>query len=46
MPWNNVTLMQQITRFVMMAQSDQLTVTEPCEQFGFSRQTGYKHLER
>lgn len=38
--------METITRFVMQAQSDRFTITELCEQFGISRKTGYKHLER
>jgi transposase len=38
--------MEEITRFVMLAQSDRFTLTELCEQFGISRKTGYKHLER
>jgi putative transposase len=47
MPWKNVTTMEdQITRFIMLAQSDRFTITELCEQFGISRKTGYKHLER
>jgi hypothetical protein len=46
MPWKNVTHMEEITRFVMLAQSDRFTVTELCEQFGISRKTGYKHLDR
>ena len=46
MPWKEVTPMEEITRFVMQAQSDRFTITELCEQFGISRKTGYKHLER
>lgn len=46
MPWKNVTLMEEINRFVILARSDRFTVTELCEQFGISRKTGYKHLER
>ena len=46
MPWNNVTHMEEIIRFVMLAQTDRFTVTDLCEQFGISRKTGYKHLER
>jgi response regulator of citrate/malate metabolism len=46
MPWKPITTMEEITRFVMLAQSDRFTVTELCEQFGISRKTGYKHLER
>jgi hypothetical protein len=30
MPWNKVTPMEEITRFVMLAQSDRFTVTELC----------------
>ena len=30
----------------MLAQSDRFTIKELCEQFGISRKTGYKHLER
>ncbi len=46
MPWKTVTTMEEITRFIMLAQSDRFTITELCEQFGISRKTGYKHLER
>jgi transposase InsO family protein len=46
MAWKNVTLMDEIIRFVMLAQSGRFTVSELCEQFGISRKTGYKHLAR
>jgi hypothetical protein len=46
MPWKTVTTMEEITRFVMLAQSNRFTITELCAQFGISRKTGYKHLER
>lgn len=46
MPWNDVTCMEEIIRFVMLARSARFTVTELCEQFGISRKTGYKYLER
>src|SRR5471032_836731 len=46
MPWKNLTPMEEINRFVILAQSDRFTVTELCAQFGISRKTGYKHLER
>jgi len=36
----------EIIRFVLLAQSARFTVSEFCEQFGISRKTGYKHLER
>ena len=46
MPWQEVTYMEEITRFVILAQTDRFTITDLCEQFGISRKTGYKHLER
>ncbi len=46
MPWKNITSMEEIIRFVMLAQTDRFTIKELCEQFGISRKTGYKHLER
>lgn len=46
MPWKEVTHMEELTRFIMMAQSGRFTLTDLCEQFGISRKTGYKHLER
>src|SRR3954470_11795236 len=46
MPWINITPMEEIIRFVMLARSGHFTVTELCEQFGISRKTGYKYLER
>ena len=46
MPWKNVTAMDEIIRFVSLAQMGRFTVTELCEQFGISRKTGYKHLGR
>jgi len=44
MPWKNITSMEEIIRFVMLAQTDRFTITELCEQFGISRKTGCKHL--
>ena len=38
--------MEEINRFVTLARSGHFTVTDLCEQFGISRKTGYKHLER
>jgi DNA-binding GntR family transcriptional regulator len=32
--------MEEIIRFVMLAQGAQFTVSELCEQFGISRKTG------
>ena len=38
--------MEETIRFVILAQSARFTLSELCEQFGISRKTGYKHLER
>lgn len=46
MPWKSVTPMEEIIRFVTLAQTDRFTITDLCEQFGISRKTAYKHLER
>ena len=46
MPWQNLTPMEEINRFVVLAQSGRFSVTDLCEQFGISRKTGYKYLER
>ena len=46
MPWNQTTQMEEIIRFVMLAQSDRHSITALCLQFGISRKTGYKHLAR
>jgi hypothetical protein len=37
MPWKNVTPMEEMIRFVMLAQSGRFSVSELCEQFGISR---------
>lgn len=46
MPWQTVTPMEEINRFVILVQSGRFSVTDLCEQFGISRETGYKHLAR
>jgi len=46
MPWQTVTPMEEIIRFVSLAQTDRFTITDLCEQFAISRKTAYKHLER
>ncbi|MBI5425313.1 MAG: helix-turn-helix domain-containing protein [Opitutae bacterium] len=38
--------MEEIIRFVSLAQTDRFTITELCAQFHISRKTAYKHLER
>ena len=46
MPWKNVTQMDEKMRFVSLAQTDRFTISSLCEQFGISRKTGHKWLER
>lgn len=38
--------MEEIIRFVSLAQTDRFTITELCAQFAISRKTAYKQLER
>lgn len=46
MPWQKVTPIEEINRFVMLARNGRFTVTDLCEQFGVSRKTGYKETRR
>ncbi len=46
MPWNKITQMEELNRFVILAQTDRFTLTDLCGQFGISRKTGHKHLAR
>lgn len=46
MPWKNIIPMDEIIRFVSLAQTDRFTITELCLQFNISCKTAYKHLER
>ncbi len=38
--------MDEIIRFVSLAQTDRFTITEPHEQFNIRRKRACKHLER
>ena len=46
MPWNTVTPMEERLRFVSLAATGRLSVTELCADFHVSRKTGYKWLCR
>ncbi|AXE93079.1 hypothetical protein CUJ90_12590 [Paraburkholderia terricola] len=46
MPWNARDTMSLRQEFVHLAGQRTLTVTELCERFNISRQTGYKWLKR
>jgi transposase InsO family protein len=46
MPWKNVTSMDEILRFVSLVKTGRYTLTELSEQFGVSRKTGHKYVQR
>lgn len=46
MPWHQTHPVNERVKFVAAAQSGRRTMTELCEQFGVSRKTGYKLLQR
>lgn len=46
MPWNQTDVMTEKERFVMLAQTGRFTITDLCVDFGISRKTGHKYLQR
>ena len=46
MPWHQTNPVNERLKFVATAQRGHLSITELCEQFGISRKTGYKILDR
>lgn len=46
MPWNQTDVMTEKERFVMLARTGRFTITELCADFGISRKTGHKYLQR
>jgi len=46
MPWKESTAMEERKRFIQEAKTGSTTLTRLCQQFGISRQTGYKWLKR
>jgi putative transposase len=46
MPWKETCAMTERMKFVALAQAGEETMTGLCEQFGISRNTGYKLLAR
>jgi transposase InsO family protein len=46
MPWKAVTTMSQKSEFVHLAQLEGANLSQLCRQFGVSRRTGYKWLQR
>ena len=46
MPWSETCAMDERMRFVIAASEDEAVMSEICAEFGISRQSGYKWLER
>jgi transposase InsO family protein len=46
MPWHQTDPVNERLKFVAAAQGGRLSITELCVQFGISRKTGYKLLDR
>jgi putative transposase len=46
MPWSETCAMEERMRFIVAANEDDAVMTEVCAEFGISRETGYKWLER
>lgn len=46
MPWETKTVMEQRKGFVLAAERGEKTISALCREYGISRKTGYKWLER
>lgn len=46
MPWKTSSVVDERTRFILEYESDEYTMTELCEIYGISRETGYYWLRR
>jgi transposase InsO family protein len=46
MPWKATDAMSEKERFVMLAQTGRFRVSDLCSDFGISRKTGHKYLQR
>ena len=46
MPWNETDVMTEKERFIMLAHTGRFTITDLCSDFGISRKTGHKYLQR
>lgn len=46
MPWKEVTLMSLRKEFVLLAKSQDANISKLCRNFGISRKTGYKWINR
>ena len=46
MPWKEVSSMEERARFVFLAEAENQSFAQLCREFGISRKSGYKWLER
>ena len=46
MAWKEVLVMEERCRFVLLAEKHQQSFTSLCEEYGISRNTGYKWVSR
>lgn len=46
MPWKILNVMEQRTRFIVLAKQGQQSIAGLCDAFGISRKTGYKWIKR
>lgn len=46
MPWKHTETMIEKERFAVLASTGKFTISQLCEDFGISRKTGHKYLER
>ena len=46
MPWKEETVEQQRTNFIILANEEGCNFSALCRQFGITRRTGYKWLDR
>ncbi len=46
MPWKEISPESEQERFIEQCQAGEVTFVEACRQFGISRKTGYKRLQR
>ncbi|MBC2605479.1 helix-turn-helix domain-containing protein [Pelagicoccus albus] len=46
MPWKEVYPMEEKLRFVTLAKTGRFHITDLCQDFGISRKTGHKYIER
>ena len=46
MPWSETTKMRERVRFIVDLERELFSMTELCQRYGISRETGYKWVDR